>query len=368
MTDCIGLSISQTQLTHLETSSAYVTEWHRVPTLDPTFRSRWSIRLKRNEHAVSRPATLIDLQSLSCCRVTKWLTLSSFAVSTNQLWKCSKMPSPIMSMASVFLGNMLTFSLPAVELVTSSEEHLQASAWHYTSGLPNKHCTEDCLVSYVDLECACLMGIPIWLIVQVLFACIHVDNTFLLCLPHHLTPSTQKFQQKGSESHIDGRLHLDATGVQHGAKLHEDATFDKEINLHHKSRHESFAAMQAQTLEIEMTVMQANMLSAYQAHQALQHPSKISILSLLGSDYEVPCAEANHSDTTYNKSLRRGCRAVLIAMQKTLYMEDREICGPIIHCDPATLPQDLNVRLYHIRHTCKSHGNPCTSYGESLKV
>ena len=279
------------------------------------------------------------------------------------------MPCPIISMASVFLGNMLSFSLATVELVTSLKEHLQASAWHYISGLPIVHCTEDCHIFEVDLKRACLMGMSIWLIVQVLFACIHVDNIFLLCLPNHLIPSTQQFQQEGSEANVDGQVHLDPTGVQHGAKLHEDDIFDRKTSLHDNSRHENFAAVQSQTVYIEIAVMQATMLSAYQAHQALQHPSKISILSLLGSDNEAPCMEASHHDTTYNNSLRRGCRAVLIAMQKTLYMENREICGPIIHCNPAILPQDLNVRLYHIQHQhlWRPYGNQGFTYREAAK-
>ena len=47
------------------------------------------------------------------------------------------------------------FSLAAVELVTSLEEHLQASTWHYTSGLPNMHCKRG--LSF-EVEHARLMG------------------------------------------------------------------------------------------------------------------------------------------------------------------------------------------------------------------
>ena len=185
---------------------------------------------------------------------------------------------------------------------------------------------------------------------QVLFACLHADNTFLLCLPSHLIPRTHRVQRKGTVSDIDGQLHLDTMGVHHGSNLHKDKRSEKQIGLYYNSRHDISAAVQSQTDDTKMAVMQATMLSAYQAHQASQHPSKISVLSLLGSDYELPCVEAPYHDTTYINSLRRGCRAVLIAMQKTLYMENRDICGPTIHCNPATLPQDLDVRLCHIQH------------------
>lgn len=182
---------------------------------------------------------------------------------------------------------------------------------------------------------------------QIVFASLHADYV-LLYLPNHLTISTQKGQQKGAEVAADGQLLLNTIEMQYKAQTNENQILARRLHPRDSSEHESVAALQSRTIDIKTAILQATMISAYQAHQHSRHPSKISVFLTL--DHDELKMEAPQHDTINNKSLGKECRAVLIAMHKTLYKECRDICGPAIYHHSASLTRDLQVCFYHSQH------------------
>ena len=180
---------------------------------------------------------------------------------------------------------------------------------------------------------------------QVLFAYLQADHVILLFLPEYLTACTLKADQVGVGSPNDSQLQLFTGGVQHTAKMHDNKICGRRANSQDTSTHNITAVLQSSTMYMEKAIMQATMLYAYQAHQFTRHHSKISVLSSMGLHHDKLCREAPQYGTTYNTMLRNGCRAVLVAMHKTLYMESRDICGPTILCYPPGLPLDMHVCL-----------------------
>ena len=165
----------------------------------------------------------------------------------------------------------------------------------------------------------------------------------LLFLPEHTVTCTQKEERIGVGSPTDSQLQSHTGALQQKAEMHDDEICRKGANLQDTSTPDTTAALQSTSMYMEKAIMQATMLHAYQAHQLTRHHSKISILSSMGLQHSKLCNQEPRYGLIYDSMLRNGCRAVLVAMHKTLYMERRDICGPIILCYHASLPLDVRV-------------------------
>ena len=167
-------------------------------------------------------------------------------------------------------------------------------------------------------------------------------------MPTHYNTFAKRAEEKEAGSSPSGDVqHLHSTSKPYDkAKLLADDGHERRTSSQDMSECEILSALQSTTLDIEYYILQATMLLVYQAHQYADHKSKISTLSFLEPEDEKSHGKAPQYGMKENKILRKGCRAVQLAMHKTLFMEHRDICGPAIQYWPTKQPPSLHVCLY----------------------
>lgn len=173
-----------------------------------------------------------------------------------------------------------------------------------------------------------------------LWSCVDVDTSLFLSLPEISTNCMESSQDQGT--------------IVHG-----NATTQGRVTIPHLVKsscaqgYGTDKALEVRSMNVKKAFMQATMLKAFQAHQNIQHPSKISIMSsgdkgeeLLG-DIQASLEEKFLTVTQQGlhdyRQKTSDYHTLLIAMHKTLYMENRATCGPVIHCWGAKQPPHIDV-------------------------
>lgn len=162
---------------------------------------------------------------------------------------------------------------------------------------------------------------------QVLWSCVDVDTSLFLSFPEIPTNCIENSRDHKSIVHSN-------------PKTRGRATIPHLIESSCAQGYGTDEALEVRSMNAKKAFMQATMLKAFQAHQNIQHPSRISVLSF-GDKGEGLLGQASLEEkfsAVTQQGLHDNCQKTsdyhtsVIAMHKTLYMENRATCGPAIHC------------------------------------